>query len=659
VNDARRRATLAVALVIVVAGCSGSHAARHPAASAHYADAVGDGRGGADIRSIDVTSTKAGRISFRVRLDNLPPSGTVVDLWLDTDADPDTGNATFTGAGGAEYLFSAFLGTKPPPDCTATGTGTGWCLARFSPGGWVPAQAPTATVSRSATGFTASIDRRDLGNTREFNFHVDRADRDRAPGGIATFNYSLALGGPKPETSSASGNEPADKAGARANQGPTVLTLATHDYNDPAVETFVAAVKRHAGGSIRIDVKSGWRYYDLASEQGTISDVRHGAADLVSVGARAWDTVGVKSFRAVVAPFLVDSDALQGDVLESPLAQRMLDGVRPLGLVGIALLPGELRRPLGVSRTLLRPRDFRGGTIGIRPGGVARNTFRALGASAEPTPSDPSKIVLLDGAEIGVPSIVNNRYDLRARALTSNVVLWPRATTIVMNEKSYDALSSDQQDALKKAGREAVAPLVSYYESYERDQLTSLCRLGRLPLVAASAADRAALTRAVQPVYHHLERDSLTRDLISEIRSLRATLPPAEPLRCRTAPAGATRSPLEGRWHAEISPGELRALGVSPDEIARSRGAWTLVLGHGRWVATRETPPGGFLKGTYTVDGQTFREIVESCSSSTHCTPGNLGEYRWSVYRNKLSFTRLPGRFGSTELVAKPWTQEH
>ena len=658
VNGARCRATLAATLVIVATGCSGSHAARHRAASAHYADAVGDAGGGADIRSIDVTSTKAGRISFRVRLDDVPPSGTFVDLWLDTDADPDTGNATFTGAGGAEYLFSAFLGTKLPPDCTASGAGKGWCLNRYSGAGWVYAQAPTATVSRSATGFTASIDRSDLGNTREFNFHVDRADRDRAPGGIATFNYSLALGGPKPQVS-ASGNEPADKAGAGAKRGPKVLTLATRDYNDPVAETFAAAVKRHAGGSMRIDVKSGWRYYDLASEQRTIADVRHGAADMIAVGARAWDTVGVKSFRAVVAPFLVDSDALQSRVLESPLAQRMLDGVRPLGLVGIALVPGELRRPLGLSRVLLRPQDFRGGTIAIRPGGVARNTVRALGASATPTPTDPSKIVLFDGVEIGVPSIVNNRFDLRARALTSNVVLWPRATTIVMNEKAYDRLSSDQQDVLRKAGREAVAPLVALFESYERDSLDSLCRVGRLRLVAASAADRAALTRAVQPIYDHLERDSLTRDLISEIRTQRAGLPPAEPLSCRKAPAGSTRAPFEGRWHLDLSAGELRAAGVSPDEIPRSQGTWTLVLGHGRWVATRQTPPGGFLKGTYTVDGQRFREIVESCSASTtHCTPGNLSEYTWSMYRDRLTFRRIPGRYGSTELVAKPWTRE-
>jgi hypothetical protein len=291
---------------------------------------------------------------------------------------------------------------------------------------------------------------------------------------------------------------------------------------------------------------------------------------------------------------------------------------------------------------------------------VARNTVRALGAAAEPTPPDPSKIVRFDGVEIGVPSIVNNRFDLPARALTSNVVLWPRATTIVMNEKAYDALSSHQQDALRKAGREAAASLVAYFESYERDQLHSLCRLGRLRLVAASAADRAALARAVQPIYDHLERDSLTRDLISEIRTLRAGLPPAEPLSCRktSAPAGSTRSALVGRWHVDLSAGELRALGVSPGEIPVSQGAWTLVLGHGRWVATRQTPPGGFLKGTYTVDGQRFRELVDSCSPSTHCTPGNLSEYRWSLYRDKLTFTRIPGRYGSTELVAKPWTRE-
>jgi TRAP-type C4-dicarboxylate transport system substrate-binding protein len=639
------------ALAVVVVGCSGSHAAQRPAASVHYSDPAGDGV--PDIRGVDV-STTGSRISFRVRVDKLPPSGTVFDFWLDTDADPDTGNTTFAGADGADYMFSAFLGLEPPGDCSPIRTRNG-CLVRYAPGGWAGAPATTAAVSRTATGFTASIDRSDLGNTRELNFHVNRGDLERAPGS-GTYNYSLALGGPKPEVA-AGGNEPANKAGAPARPGPTTLKLATHDYTDAWAEGFADAVKHFTGGSVRIDIKYGWRFYDPDFEGRTISDVRHGDFDLASVGARAWDTAGAKSFGALVAPFLVDSTALQGRVLESPLAQRMLDGVRPLGLVGLAVLPGELRRPLGVSHALTRPRDFRGDKIGIRLGGVAKETFRALGATATAFPTTPEGLAHVDGAEVGLPTIVSNRYDLRARALTSNVVLWPRATTIVMNAKAFDALSADQQDALRRAGREEVGPILASFERYESDSLAAVCRAGRLPLVAASPADRAALRRAVQPVYDELTRDASTREMISEIRSMRAGLPPPEALRCAAASAAAGHSALGGRWQVDLTAADLRAIGLSPDEIQNYRGAWTLAFGHGRWDAERQTPP-SFFKGTYAVKGQTLQEVVDSCGQNTHCTPGDTSYYRFSVYRDQLTFSRIPGRYGSPELVAKAWTRE-
>jgi hypothetical protein len=320
------------------------------------------------------------------------------------------------------------------------------------------------------------------------------------------------------------------------------------------------------------------------------------------------------------------------------------------------VLPGELRRPLGVSRRLVGPGDYRGAKIGIRPGGVAKATFRALGASAKGFPSLPTGLTGFDGAEVGLPTIANNRYDLRAQTLASNVVLWPRATTIFIDAEAFDALSDDQQDVLRRAGRETIAPLLASLESDEQDSLETVCRARRLTLVTASPAQRAALRRAVQPVYDELERDSLTRELIAEIGRMRAGLSAEQPLRCESPPT-ASRSALDGRWRVELGGGDLRAAGVSRGEVERFRGAWTLEFEAGRWVAHNLTT-GNVYRGAYTVKGDVLRETIGSCSPPTICMPGSLTHYRWSVYRDKLSFARIPGRVAAPALVAKPWTRE-
>jgi TRAP-type C4-dicarboxylate transport system substrate-binding protein len=651
----------AVALAALVAGCSGASGdkaggeTKLAAGAAHYDDAVGDSGKLADIRAIDVTSTPEGQLTFRVTLGNVTSqSSTFVDLWLDTDADPETGNTSFPEAGGAEYRFSGLL-TAHDASCGIPGGNA--CLSETGEGSWIPAAATTARVVRTTTGATFSINRSDLGNTNELNFcaFVGGDPPERAPGGTETFNYSLALGGPRPEESSSSGDD-ADKAGGKSGSKSVVLTLASRDYAPvPAASEFASAVGRLSHGSIRIDVKYGRRFYDINYEQGTIVDIQNAVFDLAVVGARAWDTAGLKSFNALVAPFLVDSYALQKRVLESSLPERMLEGVELLGLVGIAVVPGELRRPLGLSRALVRPADYRGARVGIRPSGVAEATFDALGADAEGFQAGPDGLVGFDGAESNVSTILGNRYHAGARALTANVVLWPKPITIFMNRKRFDALTTEQQDTLKQAGLDVIEPVLMAVEDAERKDLEGICG-SRLPLVMASPADRAALRRAVQPVYDELERDSLTRELIAEIEDLRGNKGAAdEPLRCPKARQRSDASDLDGAWSVEVTRKDLRAAGAQLEQLEREEGRWWVEFDGGRWVA-RNLESRNVYRGTYTVEGDVLRETLRSCNPTNICTPGGFEEYTWSVYRKKLKLARIPGRAFKYAMTAKPLT---
>jgi TRAP-type C4-dicarboxylate transport system substrate-binding protein len=649
------------AACLAASGCGGpggdkAGGEENAAGAAHYADAVGDSGVLADIRAIDVTSTPGGRITFRVTLGQLTSqTKTGVDLWLDTDADPETGNTTFPEAGGTEYLFSGLLGVPTPDDPSCRGNA---CLSEFSDIGWIPAAGPTARVERTPTGVTFSINKSDLGGTEELNFSVVVVGDppERAPGGTETFNYSLALGGPRTEASPGS-EASSDKAGGKSDRGAIVFALASRDYNAIEASAFASAVERLSGGSIRIDVKYGVRFYDVDYEQGTIVDVRNAVYDLALVGARAWDAAGVKSFNALVAPFLIESYALQRRVLESSIAERMLEGVEPLGLVGIALLPGELRRPLGLSRALLRPADYRGATIGIRPAGVANATFAALDARAEGFRALAEGLAGFDGAESGVSTIRNNRYDNGARALTANVVLWPRPTTIFMNREAYDALTDDQQEALRQAGVEAIEPVLTTIQDAEQASLEAICGGSRLPLVMAAPADRAALRRAVQPVYDELERDSLTEELVAEIEDLRGNESAAtEPLRCPSARPQSAASALDGAWRVDVTRADLRAARAQLEQFERAEGSWKVEFRDGRWVA-RNLDSGHLYRGTYAVDGKVLRETVRSCAPTNICTPGSVEEYTWSLYRDTLDLVPIPGRPFNLAAIAKPLTR--
>ncbi len=311
-----------------------------------------------------------------------------------------------------------------------------------------------------------------------------------------------------------------DKAGGRPEGEPLVLTLETEDdLTQSGAPEFAEAVDERSRGSIRIELRYAGRGVEVDYEKGVVEDVKTGKAQLGIVGVRVWDTIGVKSFRGLLAPFLVDSFQLEQRVLMSPLAGRMLAGVEQAGVVGIALHPGPLRRPLGLTRRLVDRDDYRRALIAIRLGGVAQSTFRALGGSAKGYV--PGTVAGFDGTEVDANTLVYNGWERQPGTLTANVVFWPKPYSIVMNRPAFEALTRAQRDILFSAGRDSLAPELRQTERDERAAVAAACKRGRLSFVTASRSELASLHEAVQPVYDELERDSLAREVMSAIDEMR------------------------------------------------------------------------------------------------------------------------------------------
>jgi TRAP-type C4-dicarboxylate transport system substrate-binding protein len=448
----------------------------------------------------------------------------------------------------------------------------------------------------------------------------------------------------------------ATKAGGGAEGKPLVLQLETEDdLSVSGAPEFAKAVERLSGGSMRIAFVQAGRGAQVDFERGVIEDVREGRAQLGIVGVRVWDTLGATSFQALVAPFLVDSQELQRRVLESPLAVRMLDGVEAAGVVGVAVLPGPLRRPFGVSRALAGPEDYRGATIGIRPGGVAQAAFRALGAA--PKGYVPGALAGFDGAELDATTIAYN--DLERRTLTANVVLWPKPYSIVMNRTASAALTPAQRELLRRAGREAAVPELRQVERAEATSLSEMCRRGRPSFVTASASELAALRSAVRPVYRRLERDALTKELIAAIAELRAEEPAAPKLACvgtDSTSAKARADALAGRWETTWTRDKLIAAGIEPRDAEAMSGHHTAQFAGGRFRFQGDPGSGNSARGTYEIEGDVIRLVFETGIAVQHGRPYEL---KWNVYRGLLTFAAVPRREALQAFLTVPYTRVH
>jgi len=476
-----------------------------------------------------------------------------------------------------------------------------------------------------------------------------------------TLAAALAMG------AAACGQPNLDKAGDAVSK-PVVLTLADGQSDTTDVQPFASAVSRLSHGALQIKIEGGWRPTDPYLEPNLIKDVQAGKVQLGIAASWAFDTVGADSFQALQAPFLIDSYPLEQRVLESGIPVKMLAGLNPHGLVGLAVLPGPLRRPLGFTRPLLAASSYRGARIEIPPSQVTSEIFRALGAI--PVIQKPSRggwiIAGLTGIE-GHANTIDSGLAVPHAVLTGNVVFEPRPSVIFMNRHAFSLLTAGQRTVLYQAAVQARA--AGIYQGDDTTAVADLCRRG-IKIVSASPADLAGLQAAEQPVYRTLETNSSTRVFVDEITAMRETAggnPDA--VSCPSTSTGGTAtvaSGLQGTWRVSYTEGQLVAAGADSSELVPSEGNWghfTLTLRQSHWWLRytggdpATLPTMAAESGTYIAAGTKitfYRHDNAYSGSNTEI----WGPYIWSVYRDMLTFKKdgwTGGTQGPTGLVVTPW----
>ena len=447
-------------------------------------------------------------------------------------------------------------------------------------------------------------------------------------------------------TSAAACGGGGDKAGGEEAGGARTLTLAA--YAQPEPDEVVAAVQRLSGGSLRIKATTLWRDGQPHFEEATIADVRRGDVDLAIVAARAFDLVGTTSFHAVLAPFLVDSLELEGRVLTSLLAERMLAGVEDAGVIGLGVLPGALRRPVGSRQVTATAADFDGALVGVRPSEIVERTYHALGARTRVVTSS-DELPTIDATDTTVTILDFTRSDRLARSIAADVTLWPHVLVVIANREVFARLGPRRQALLRRAAQEALAPTLERVESNEGSALAAVCARGTTRLVTVSRTDRAELRRAVQPVYDELRRDALTRELIARIEQMRATSPP-DTIRCPDVArrAGFATDAIDGTWEWSVTRDELLAAGDTPSGAERLAGSWRLVFRKGRFEL-RNLDSGDALTGDFRLVGN---RLVAHLDDARPNDPAL--QYTWSVFRGRLKLGPVAGFPVAAQVVAKP-----
>ncbi len=265
--------------------------------------------------------------------------------------------------------------------------------------------------------------------------------------------------------------------------------------------------------------------------------------------------------------------------------------------------------------------------------------------------------------EVQSISVAFSEREDPAESFATNVNLWPRALTIIMNEDAYAALDEAQQEALRSAGAAALDPSLGDIQHRDEEAIGLLCNAGNTSVRALAPAQLEEIQSATRPVVEELSRDPANREALEQIAAMRDTVEPEPAPECEgdEQEAGA-RGPtsFDGLWRMETTEEEAATVVPEGDLIPENYGEFTYAFVDGRFAFTTESESACiWAYGSYSVDGDTVEWRIEEGGGETPQDAANQsGEvflYSWSRYRDQLTIEAIPGEVSPEPFRVEPW----
>jgi tripartite ATP-independent transporter DctP family solute receptor len=284
------------------------------------------------------------------------------------------------------------------------------------------------------------------------------------------------------------------------------LVLKASDVHPSRYPTVVAVEnlgkKLEAATNGRISVQM-FAAMQLGGEKEAIEQAQVGAIQIARVSVGALGPV-IDDLNVFNLPFLFRSTAHMQKVIDGPIGQELLDKVtnnRNAGLVGLAWMDAGARSVYDTKKPIRNIADLKGLKVRVMGNPMFVDMMNALGGNGVAMGYDQVFSALqtgvVDGAENNPPSFVfDNHYQVaKFFTLTEHLIV---PEIIVFSRRTWDTLSKDDQDLIRKFSREAQNEERALWAAYEREAMEKAAAAG---IQVFEVADKQPFQDAVKPVW--------------------------------------------------------------------------------------------------------------------------------------------------------------
>jgi tripartite ATP-independent transporter DctP family solute receptor len=308
--------------------------------------------------------------------------------------------------------------------------------------------------------------------------------------GTALMLGTLAAGRIAPRPAFADAKTPFKASDVHAPGYPTVV----------AVENLGKKLEQATNGRLGVQMFASMQ---LGGEKEAIEQAQVGAIQLARVSVGAIGPV-IDDLNVLNLPFLFRNTAHMEQVIDGPIGRELLDKVTAndkAGLVGLCWMDAGARSFYDTKHPIKSIGDLKGLKMRVIGNPIFIDMANALGANGVAMGYDQVFSALqtgvIDGAENNPPSFVFDNHYQAAKfyTLTEHLIV---PEILVFSRKSWDGLSKDNQDLLRKLAPSVQADERALWKDYEKQAMDKARAAG---VQVVETIDKQPFQDAVKPVW--------------------------------------------------------------------------------------------------------------------------------------------------------------
>jgi tripartite ATP-independent transporter DctP family solute receptor len=269
-----------------------------------------------------------------------------------------------------------------------------------------------------------------------------------------------------------------------------------------AARVFAGEIVKQTGGKYRVQEFGNGT---LGDDAALIEAVKLGTIDLVVSGLSGPLPKVAPELGVLVHPFVFDNEAHAVKVMDGPIGQSLLDGLRAKGVLGLAWGENGFRQLMTTDIPVREPADVKGVKIRVPKNDVIKAVWKALGAAdvVETNLGDVYPALKSGRVNANENPMANaagiNLFDFEKTVIKLNYIYSP--LVILMNPDAFDELTPEEKPIFIAAARAAGQASRDFVASVEKKLTDDLTAKGT---VFINNPDLPAFREALKPLLTEL-----------------------------------------------------------------------------------------------------------------------------------------------------------